>query len=70
MSQLDGDNDSSKVRVTIKIVLSLTLLGLMVVGYTISADKIPVIDKAFATEQAKKNQADIKKGQPITGTRG
>jgi hypothetical protein len=70
MSQLHRDDDSSKGRVTIKILLSLTLIGLIIVGFTISADKIPIIDKAFATEQTKKNQADIRKGPPITGTRG
>ncbi len=70
MSQLHKKNDSSKGRFTIKILLSLTLIGLIVVGFTIAANKSPIIDKAFTTEQAKKNQADIKKGPPITGTRG
>ncbi|MEE9424804.1 MAG: hypothetical protein V3V18_07465 [Methylococcales bacterium] len=70
MSQLHRDNDSSRGKVTIKILLSLTLIGLIIVGFTTSTDKIPIIDKAFATEQAQKNQADIKKRPPITGTRG
>jgi hypothetical protein len=70
MSQLHGNDDSSKGRVTIKLLLSLTLIGLIIVGFTISADQIPIIDKALTTEQAKKNQAEIKKGPPITGTRG
>ena len=70
MSQLHGNDDLSKGGVTIKRLLSLTLIGLIVVGFTIAANKSSIIDKAFATEQAQKNQVDIKKRPPITGTRG
>jgi hypothetical protein len=69
MSQLHGDNYSSKGRVTIKRLLSLTLIGLIVVGFTIAANKSSIIDNVFTTEQAKK-KAGIRKGPPITGTRG
>ncbi len=77
MSQLHGDNDYSRDRVTIKTLISLILIGLIIVGYAISEDKIPIINKAVTAEQendghvpSTKSQSNFKNGQPITGTRG
>ncbi len=77
MSQLYGGSDSPRYSVTIKTLISLILLGLIIVGYAILEDKIPLIDTAVTAEQEKddhvpstKSQANFNNGQPITGTRG
>ncbi len=77
MGRLNKNNYSPKVRVTIQILLSLAMVGVIFIGYAISEDNIQVIDKIFNAEQgiddnvpASQIHTNIKKGPPITSTRG